>query len=362
MNIVYFSHLSNSIYAGPNFSVPAGINAQSEFDNCLWVNLTNADQPHWHSVSCFHNVSEFGRQFSLESLPAPFNNPDLVVFEGFYWFPEVRISWLLRKKGIPYIIVPRGSLTRQAMNNHSSLKKRMAHFLFFDGYCRHALAIQYLTEKECADSYRDWNQRSFILPNGFSLPNRKKEFFSKKGIKMVFIGRPDKYHKGLDLLWEAMRQIRDELYLNDVTLNFYAPKDKADYNELFDLVDSYGLHGIVSMHDKIGGQEKEEALLSSDVFVLTSRFEGHPMGLIEALAYGLPCLVSTGTNMRSEIEVSGAGWTCDASVDSIVNALRKMLSTRESFINKSQNARELAIKYDWRVIAKKFDEEIKKLI
>ena len=86
------------------------------------------------------------------------------------------------------------------------------------------------------------------------------------------------------------------------------------------------------------------------------------LGLIEALAYGLPCLVSTGTNMRSEIEVSGAGWTCDASVDSIVNALRKMLSTRESFINKSQNARELAIKYDWRVIAKKFDEEIKKLI
>ena len=363
MNLLYFSHLGSNIFAGPNYSVPAGIKAQQEYDCCLWVNLTKAFMPHWGQVEAYHNVDEYGGgNFSKMSLPTPFNHPDLVVFEGFYSMDEVRISWELRCRHIPYIIVPRGSLTRQAMNNHSWLKKRVAHFLFFDGYCRHATAIQYLTEQEKRDSFKGWNRCSFVLPNGFDEPNNKKNSFSADGIKMVFIGRPDKYHKGLDVLWQAISEIQSELRYSKVTLDFYGPNNVGDWSELNSQVEELGLHDIIFMHDKIGGKEKEDALLDADLFVLTSRFEGHPMGLVEALAYGLPAFVTPGSNMAREIHDYDAGWVTECNVYSIKETLRKLIVERELLLNKGRNALKLAENYRWNNIAKAFHEEIMQLL
>ena len=46
--------------------------------------------------------------------PAPYNSPDLVVFQGVYFIDYYLISKDLVKRNIPYIIIPRGSLTRGA--------------------------------------------------------------------------------------------------------------------------------------------------------------------------------------------------------------------------------------------------------
>ena len=94
-------------------------------------------------------------------------------------------------------------------------------------------------------------------------------------------------------------------------------------------------------------------MLNSDVFILTSRFEGHPMGLIEALAYGLPAVVSSGSNMKDEIENADAGWTCDTSVESLRQALLTMIGEKDKFQIKSINAATLAKGYDWTVLAAK---------
>ena len=363
MIIVYFSHLSNAFYAGPNFSVPASIKAQQQHDNCFWVNLSDASQKHWNDVDAYHSYRDFtSSSMSLDLLPSPFNHPDVVVFEGFYHMPAVKISWELRRKSIPYIIVPRGSLTRQAMNNHSWLKKRVAHLFFFDEYCRHAAAIQYLTEQEKADAYKKWNKRSFVLPNGFDEPRSKKSTFSPDGIKMVFIGRPDKYHKGLDVLWQAMAEIRSDLRANSVTLDFYGPMNNGDWRDLNAQVVELGFQDIILMHDKIGGKEKEKALLNADVFVLTSRFEGHPMGLVEALAYGLPVLVTPGSNMAKEIQEANAGWvtTCDS--ESMKDALSRIIREKDMLKEKGNNALCLSEKYRWGNIAKDFHDIVSNIL
>ena len=71
-----------------------------------------------------------------------------------------------------------------------------------------------------------------------------------------------------------------------------------------------GIETVATIVDEIAGKAKEELLLNTDLFIMTSRLEGHPMGLIEALAYGVPCLVSRGTNMYDEVLSSNAGWVC----------------------------------------------------
>lgn len=363
MNILFFSHLSERIYAGPNFSVPAGVKAQQLFDNCLWVNLTHAYMKHWGQVDAYHNVKDFGGEdFTMENLPSPFDNPDLVVFEGFYFLQEVKIAKSLRRKDIPYIIVPRGSLTNEAMKNQAWLKKRFAHLFYFDRFCKKALTIQYLTEQEYKDSYKKWNNRYIILPNGFDEPEKKKSLYSEEGIKMLFIGRPDKFHKGLDVLWGALIEMKQVLIQNHVTLDFYAPKGKGDYDELAKQVEEYKMQDVIIMHDKIGGKDKEDAILNADLFVLTSRFEGHPMGLVEALAYGLPAFVTPGSNMAKEIQDGDAGWVADCNVDSLKKTLQRIIAERELLQNKGNNALRLAENYRWKNIAKAFHEEMIQLV
>ena len=150
---------------------------------------------------------------------------------------------------------------------------------------------------------------------------KKTDFFCD-GIKAIFIGRLDMYHKGIDLLLEAVSQIKEELSLSHFKLAIYGPI-RYDYYQIEQEIIKYKLSDLVSIHNEVSGEEKIKVLLDSDLFVMTSRFEGHPMGLIEALAYGLPCLVTPGTNMAEEIKEYDAGWTCQGNVLSIAESIKQ---------------------------------------
>lgn len=360
MNILYISHLSTNIAAGLNWSVPASVNAQSKIDNVLWVNATEVTMEHWKKVPVFHNASEFGG-LSMDKFPKPFNSPDVVVFEGFYYMDDVRMAKKLRKLGIPYIIVVRGSLTKQAMHNHAWLKKSLAHFLYFDSFVSHALAIQYLTEGECKDSIGRFKTPYFIVPNGFDTPEQQKISYFKNGVKAVFIGRLDMYHKGLDILLEVIENTKENLQKAGFTLDIYGPR-RYDFYKIQEEISSRALSNIVSIHDEIIGDTKREILLGADMFIMTSRLEGHPMGLIEALAYGLPCLVTRGSNMLEEIKNADAGWTCEGSKQEVQTALLKAIEEKELYYIKGKNARSLSIKYNWDKLAQEFHYKIEKCL
>lgn len=71
MDILYISHLSDKISAGPNWSVPASIRAQSNLDNVLWINITSARMKHWLDVKCFYDIGEY-RRLEIEKFTCTF--------------------------------------------------------------------------------------------------------------------------------------------------------------------------------------------------------------------------------------------------------------------------------------------------
>lgn len=356
MNILYISHLSNRVASGLNWSVPASVDAQSKIDNVLWVDLNDAFLPHWGKVKAYHNIKEYGK-LKLENFPAPFCHPDVVVFEGFYEPKDCFFAKVLRKKHIPYIIVPRCSLTHQALNNHSKLKKKIAHFFLFDSFAHHAMAIQYLTPKEYEDSSDKWNSNHLIIPNGFTTPDECKENFTVNGIKAIFIGRLDMYQKGLDILLEVILKCKQQLLEANFSLVLYGP-EMHDWHKIADYIQSHDLSAIVSMGGEVFGERKQQAIINADIMVMPSRFEGLPMGLLETMAYGLPCLVSVGTNMSEEVAKAGAGWCCNPTSDSLRKALLQMITEKAEFKKRGKNAALLAKQYDWNVIAQKFHEQL----
>ena len=361
MNVLIISSLSSSPSTGPAWSVPARVDALSKICNVLWVNASTADQEHWRNVSSYHNIKEY-RKLSLSALPKPFNKPDIVVFEGFYsGMSELIISIQCRLLNIPYVIVPRCSLTKEARNNNSWLKKKIAHFIFYDSFISHAASIQYLTHKEYEDSKDCPNNVHFILPNGAQIPDETKLSFSKKSIKAIFIGRIDIYHKGIDLLIEACRLRADQLRSNGFALTIYGPKFK-DYCQTKELIAKANLSDIIKLGGEVLGERKKRAILDADLFILTSRFEGHPMGLIEALSYGLPCLITSGTNIATEVFNAKCGFVSDTSVEGIVSSLDSLLEHKHELKLMSESALSLSRIYDWDSIARAFKDHLQSLI
>jgi glycosyltransferase involved in cell wall biosynthesis len=360
MKILFVSQLSPVASTGPNYSVPGRIEAQSHIDDVYWINLSEVKREEWMIKSYFHDSGEYS-QLSLSSIEKNFPNIDVVVFEGFYFLKQVKLSRELTKRGIPYVIVPRSSLTRQALCNHSKYKKWIAHQLYFNKYCKNALAIQYLTIREFEDSGTKWNKNAIIIPNGIKIPDRLKTIFSKDKINAVFVGRLDIYQKGLDVLLEACKQVKDILRKNSFNLTLYGPQI-IDYSRIESLINQYGINDFVKLGGEVLGKEKEDVLMKSDLFVLTSRFEGHPMGLIEALSYGLPVLVSPGANMAKEIDESNSGWICETQTNSVCEKLIEIVNSKQLFVEKGKQARQLATNYDWEKLSYAFHEKIIELL
>lgn len=361
MNILFLSSLSTTLSAGPVWSVAARILAQEKYDNVMWINTSNADHLHWKSIKSYHNISEF-KSLSLNSFPIPFNRPDIVVFEGFYsGKPEYIISKECRKYNIPYIIVPRSSLTWNAMHNKSRIKKEIAHFFFCDSFVKHSAGIQYLTEKEYADSKYRFDHPHLILSNGIFPKDSLKKEFSKDSIKAIYIGRIDIYHKGLDILLNACKVLYDDLLKVNFKLVLYGPK-LEDYFLVEKMINDLELSNIVSLGGEILGENKKNAILESDIFILTSRFEGHPMGLIEALSYGLPCLVTMGTNIGEEVKKYNCGFVSDISTEGVIESLKNMIHKLNNLEEMSSNAILLANEYDWDSLANRFHDYLTQLI
>ncbi|WP_018337419.1 glycosyltransferase family 4 protein [Butyricimonas synergistica] len=361
MNILFCSSIYANKDTGLYWSIPNQVRAQGKYDNVFWYNLWMGETEEWEATNYYYSLQDYpsGR---LKDLPAPFDYPDLVVFETVYIFAFKAIVFDVWKKNIPYIIIPRSSLTAPAQKI-KPVKKWIGNLLFFGKFARKALAIQYLTENEYKESGDKWNKNHVIIGNGITLPSNRKEVFSQKGLKGVFIGRLTLYHKGLDLLVEACNEVQDKLRKAGCSIHIYGQDREGVIEYLDNYVRKKHLDDIVFYHyGAVFGTEKEKVLLDNDFFILTSRLEGHPMALIEALSYGLPCLVTQGSNMREEIENVDAGWGAEVNIDSIAKGLLKILSEKALLDFKSKNAIVLAERYNWDRLALRAHREYEMLL
>ena len=171
------------------------------------------------------------------------------------------------------------------------------------------------------------------------MPNRNKVSFRDTGRKLTYIGRLDAYHKGLDLLVDAVALSAEFMRTHDAKLYIYGPDHHGRYAHVESMITKKDVSDLIILNHEISGQKKEDVLLDSDIFVQTSRFEGMPMGILEALSYGLPCLVTTGTTLGDFINENDAGWVADTDAQSIFECIVQAITPEQSLNNKSSLAR-----------------------
>ncbi len=108
-----------------------------------------------------------------------------------------------------------------------------------------------------------------------------------------------------------------------------------------------------------GWMNREEALrrsMASDVFVLTSLWEGLPMSLLESMYMEKLCLVNDVIGSRDVIQTGVNGYVC-RNADEFVAAIRGILEDPEKAARMTAQARKDIIeKYNTRVMAEKYRE------
>ncbi|MCG5277707.1 glycosyltransferase, partial [Providencia rettgeri] len=128
------------------------------------------------------------------------------------------------------------------------------------------------------------------------MKNRIHHYDSLDKINLLFIGVLDRPFKGLDIFINLLNTLPDKYSATIVGDGHLINKYKKMAQDL-NLSERIVFKGYIS--DK---QIKRKIMTSSDLFVLTSRREGLPRVVIEAMAWGLPCVCSDVSGVRELID------------------------------------------------------------
>lgn len=348
MKVLNISAINTSLSTGPRFSVPNFVEAQNKITGIradllnITPKLCDLDEMSFYDFE-YIDYTEIHHNF--------FKNYDIIIFHSFWHIEFYKIMRILVKLNIPYIIVPRGSFSLEALKR-KKIKKKIALKIFFEKIIKESVAIQYLTENERLESFVKLESKdNFILPNGI---NAKKDYLIiPKNRDVIYMGRLDVITKGLDVLILAINLGKDYFRNNLIKFKFYGSDfPKGGKNELLSQIKKLGIEDIVEINEPIYGIEKEKVMSESEYFIAPSRHEGLPMAILEALSYGMKVFITKETNLLDKVIKYNCGWEITHDPLKIKEVLLEKLNTTQQ--TKNSNALELIKKeFLWDKIAEK---------
>lgn len=200
-----------------------------------------------------------------------------------------------------------------------------------------------------------WNVKAAITPNHIPdswVASIKTSNSTNK--KIVSIGRIEP-QKGFDILlnaWNNLDQIKDAW-----SLEIVGSQNNSSYlNELLSLNSQNVLFSLPT-------HEVSELLDNSTIFISSSRFEGFPNVVLEALARGVPTIAAFSTDIINDWDESGAliGYDSeDAEVlEKHLDALMRSPETLEKLSIQGLN---VAKNYTWEVVGSSWYQAIDQAI
>lgn len=127
---------------------------------------------------------------------------------------------------------------------------------------------------------------SVVINTGIDIPEKSKTFGKLDKIKIFFIGRIVKI-KGLENLIMSLTLLNKE-ELEQVEVDIVGEGEEYDF--LQQMIEENGLKDKVKMHGFVN--ESVSFFYNADIFVLPSYSEGLSIALLEAMSYGLVCVVN----------------------------------------------------------------------
>jgi glycosyltransferase involved in cell wall biosynthesis len=243
---------------------------------------------------------------------------DVTVVHGLWQYHGFAARQACLKAGVPYAVFPHGMLDPWFKRTYPL--KHLKKWLYWPWgeyrVLRDAAAVLFTAEEErqaARQSFWLYRVREEVVGFGTEPPpedseTQRQAFLSRfpelrdKRI-LLFIGRLHP-KKGVDLLMRAFAAHGGDLHL------VMAGPDPDGMRPALEQLAGTAASRI-TWTGMIQGAEKWGAFRTADAFILPSHQENFGVAVAEALACGLPVLISRRVNIWREIDQAGAGWMAE---------------------------------------------------
>ena len=265
-----------------------------------------------------------------------------------------------RKHHVPYVVRPLGTLDPWSMK-----QKPWRKFLFWQlagkRMLRAAAAVHYTARAEQAAAEESLGlNHGMVIPLGVETnlpePSNGNELVVDKltdlsGHPYVLVLSRLHPKKGLDIFVDAFVSLVEQKDFKSWRLVLAGEGPEEYVQALKQKVSARRAEEIVLFPGWLEGDEKDAFLRGASLLALPSYHENFGLCVMEALAAGVPVLVSPQVNLADEIEAAGAGWISPVEAKSLLETLTSALHDHDEISRRGGAGRVLARRFDWHNVA-----------
>lgn len=261
------------------------------------------------------------------------NDYDLVHIHALFSFPSNVAAAMAKKRRVPYIIRPLGVLNEWGMRNRRPWLKKASLKLIEMKLIQGAALLHYTSEAEREEAALAGVQApSIVLPNPIQLisasdvkgtfRHQYPELAQKK--ILLFLSRIDK-KKGLEILLSSFAGLSPAQ--RGFHLVIAGTGDSGYIQALKARAQLLGVTAYITWTGLLSGHLKRAVLADADLFVLPSYSENFGNAAAEALAAGLPVVISENVGIHREVASAEAGLVVSCDPTELRNAIERFFFT-----------------------------------
>jgi glycosyltransferase involved in cell wall biosynthesis len=310
------------------------------------------------SLSLLQWLNENARQFDLAHIHALFSPVTTLA------------ATIARYHKLPYIMRPCGMLDPADLKKKKRLKQIYATLLERPNLAG-AAAIHFTSKEEAKISERFGLKstgkmpvpreldctgkmpvpRDLVIPLGVTAGLFPKRLRESPVPIILFMSRIEP-KKGLGLLIPALESILGAGIEFHFVLAGSNPQDANYETKIKVQIQNSSLAKYTTITGFVSGDLKVELLTKADLFVLPSYYENFGIAVAEAMAAGVPVVISDRIHIAEDIQQAEAGWVGPLEVGAIANSIKSALLNPQERQRRGLNGQEYAKKhYNWQAIA-----------
>ncbi|MCF4967973.1 glycosyltransferase [Nostoc sp. CMAA1605] len=294
---------------------------------------------------------------------------DLLHVHAIFSYPSTIAMTIARLQRVPYIVRPLGQLCEWSLQQ-SYQKKQLYLKLIERANLNYSKCIHFTSEQEQQEAAPlKLRSPSFVVPHGLYIPhiipNARQRLRQQLNLPddepiILFLSRLHA-KKGLDYLIPALSKLLDYHFTFVI-----AGSGDADYeSKIKSLVIAHGLQNRTHFTGFVKGEKKDLLLQGSDLFALTSHSENFGVAVLEALAAGIPAIITPGVALANMVTQENLGYVAEFDITAIATSIKQALDAPQEAKQRGDRARKfISENYTWDCIASKLISvytEIKKI-